>query len=386
MLESFSGNAAPGYCKLYQLPTLGYLSRNGKRMIVGDKFGQADIKMGVIRYHHTVPFELGAIQAEDSFKFTLWDTNNGNITAASYSRCMPQGIGVPEDGIYTFAISIRKATRPSGQVWPEALSLLEEGSFRLTYSYLDISEPGYELDEIIHTIAEPLTNGYISVRGNASKSFTQADLSAGDVVYHNTRLGDGTDVLKLTTCNINSRCTSFELKFAIRRKFRQTGDNIIYAEVGTAFNWTFQSNAEEAVWTLKGGVMTPPKNAAPTAGYIIEWSTYSRGATVVVDPANGHGWDKLPEYRNLKEQFYWDGGLPLGMVLSNVGYIETADRRPSSLAGNQAWKLPLYAGSYPFELTAYDPRTGESHSRRYVLVLTDTGLSIDGLTSESRDL
>lgn len=381
-----------GFYKLLLLPTLGYLSRNGVRMVTGDRFSQHEINSGLIRYTHTVAFEPGETEAEDSFKFTLWDSFNENITADSYSSCFPivsaddEPPVIPEDGVYEFLIHIRRPTNPTVEPWTELIIVREETSTPLTYQ-IQASEPGYSSDDIVHTLIKPMTNGFIRVRGITSKSFTQADVDAGDVVYVNTALGDGTDTIWLKTCNLVSRCVESKFEIQIEPKFRQIGDNIIYGPTGGVLHWEFQTNALDALWELRGFSLVAPQNSKPRANYIIEWSTYTETNTLPVDsPERGHGFDKLIEYRNLKEKLYWDGGLPLGVFVSSVGYLSNGDRSPVSQAGSQPWKLPSSAGSYPFTLTAYNPRTGESDIRRYMLVVTDSGLSIDGMASESRVL
>lgn len=383
-----SSVASKGFYKLRKLPTLGYLSNNGVPLQVGSKFTQADINLGKILFHHTVPLELGVDETTDSFQFSMWEEDLGDITGGMYSDCMPEReIDTPVDGLFTFVITIRRAVDPIAVVWPDTIQLREEGSLILSNAYLNVTDAGYASDEIIYTTAVQPKNGYVSLRGRKSDMFTQADVNAGDVVYVNTRLGDGTELLEFTVCNIKSRCVDVSLGLTINAKFRQTGDNVIYAEIGTRFNWTFSSNVENALWELRAGTEVPPKNTPPSAGYILDWSSYAETSDVPADsPDRGPGYDKLQSYRNIKERLFWDGGLPLGMTLSSVGYIGTADRKPTSLAGSQPWRLPLKPGRYPFTVMAFNPRTSESHIRRYVLVLMDNGLSNDGLASESIDL
>ncbi len=380
--------AAKGFFKIRKLPVLGYLTKNGVPLQVGSKFTQADIMAGKILYHNTVPIEPGETEAEDSFEFSLWDPELGNITLSSYSLCMPpREIETPEDGIFVFPITIVKPTVPGSTVTGEPLTLREEGTLLIDQFVLSVTDDGYEPEQIIHTITNTLVNGYISLRGRSTTMFTQADVNQQDVVYVNTKLGNGIERLEVTTCNIKSRCVDSSLEFTITPKFRQTGDNVIYAEIGSIFNWTFSTNATEALWELKDGTVEPPLGAMPFADYIVDWSTYTETSDLPVNsPERGPGYDKLSSYRNIKEKLYWDGGLPLGTTLSSVGYFGTTERTPASQAGTQPWLLPYHPGRYPFTATAYNPKTGETSTRRYVLVLTSSGLSNDGLASESIDL
>ncbi len=380
--------AAKGYFKIRKLPIFGYLTKNGVPLQVGSKFTQADIMAGKILYHNTVTIESGNDEAEDSFEFSLWDPELGDITLSSYHLCMPpREVETPEDGIFVFPITIVKPTVPEATVTGEPLTLREEGRLLIDKFVLSVTDAQYEPDQIIHTVTNTLENGYISLRGRSANMFTQADIDQEDVVYVNTKLGNGIERLEVTTCNIKARCVNSALEFTIAPKFRQTGDNVIYAEIGSIFNWTFSTNATEALWELKDGTEEPPLSAMPFADYIVDWSTYAVNSDLPVgSPDRGPGYDKLPSYRNIKEKLYWEGGLPLGTTLSSVGYFGTTERTPASQAGTQPWFLPYHPGRYPFTAIAYNPKTGETHTRRYVLVLTSSGLSNDGLASESVDL
>lgn len=389
MLHKIQSSVADkGFFKIRKLPTLGKLSRNGVPLQVGSKFTQADINAGRILYHSTVPLDPGVNETEDSFEFSMWEQDLGDITGDMYSDCMPpREIATPENGIFVFAITIKRPVDPTAGIDPGTVILREEGTLILANNLLSVVDPSFAPDEIIYTLTNKPANGYISLRGRNAEMFTQADINAGDVVYVNTRLGNAVERLEFNACTIKSRCVETSLDLSITPKFRQIGDNVIYAEVGTNFNWTFTSNAPNALWELRAGTDIPPVNTKPAAGYIVDWSTYVVNSDLPVDsPDRGPGYDKLSSYRNIKERLYWDGGLPLGVAFSSVGYIGTADRTPTSLAGTQPWKLPLKPGRYPFTVTAYDPRTGESFVRRYALVLTSNGLSNDGLASESIDL
>ncbi|MNR88506.1 hypothetical protein D3C72_194440 [compost metagenome] len=388
MHEIQSSVATKGLYKIRKLPTLGQLSQNGTLLQVGSRFTQADINAGRILYHSTVPLDPGVDQIEDSFEFSMWQEGLGDITGDMYSDCMPpREIPTPANGIFVFPITIKRPVDPIAGQWPDTIVLREEGSLVITSNLLSVTDPNFAPDEIIYTLTSKLANGYLSLRGRNAVAFTQADVNAGDVVYFNTRLGNGSERLEFNACTIESRCTETSLDLVITPKFRQIGDNVIYAEVGTTFHWSFTSNVPNALWELKSGTEVPPQNTPPSAGYIVDWSTYATNSDLPSDsPDRGPGFDKLPSYRNIKERLFWDGGLPLGVTLSSVGYIATADRKPSSLAGTQPWKLPLKTGRYPFTVVAFDPMTNETHVRRYILVLTSNGLSNDGLASESIDL
>jgi hypothetical protein len=81
--------------------------------------------------------------------------------------------------------------------------------------------------------------------------------------------------------------------------------------------------------------------------------------------------------------FYWKGGLPTGVTVTNTGTMYTSLRTPPSLAGTQHWRLPNEPIEYEFTLKATDPRSGQTDIRKYKLAVTQTGLSEQGLASES---
>lgn len=373
------------YFKIQRLPTKGVLSKNGSPLSVGSKFTQADIVKGVITYTHTVPSQGAG--AFDSFDFSLWDPELGHITAASYNSCMPERLTpTPEDGIFRFQITITTQS-PNETVTPSGLSLWETESYKLTPYVFNVVNTGFNPDQIIHTLREPLVNGYISLRGRKTDVFTQADINSGDVVYHNNRLGNRQEVIKLTSCNYRSDCLDAEINFEIKEMFHQTGDNVIYAPAGGTFVWEFQSNRPAALWSLDLGSTEAPLNAMRKDLTIVPWSSYATSSDEPVDTeGRGPGYDKMSAFRNVKETLYWQGGLPTGVYVSSTGFITTSSRTPTSQAGSQPWKLPNKPGSYPFSLSALDPVTGQFENRKYMLIVTNSGLSDGGLASESRDL
>lgn len=376
------------FYRLHRLPVHGILYKSGVPLVVGAKISQDDINRGRVAYQHTGSFVDGQTEDYDSFDFSLWDPENGTITADMYTDCMPaRSIETPSHGVFRFLIHITKPKTPDiiNPVTP--MKLIEFGTLTLTSQYLNASKENFTPDQIIHTIKTPPHNGFISLRGEQSLAFTQADINEGVVKYVNTRLGEGTDYIGLSSCSMDSVCSDTSLNFEIEPKFKQTGDNILYASTGSMFNWAFSTNMGDAVWELVNGSDQAPTSSMPFFGNILSWSTYSTTSDIPDGTEDrGPGYVNLPEYRNVRERLYWNGGLPVGVYFSNAGILSSARRIPDSLAGSQPWRLPNTPQSFYFTLKATNPKTGQNDIRKYVLVVTNTGLSDTGLESESRNL
>jgi len=370
------------YFKIHKLPALGLLMKNGIPLQVGSKFTQSDINENRITYRHTA---ITGQNALDSFDFTLWDSELGAITTSSYGPCMPpRDIETPADGVFRFAISILNVP-PINTVTPDTLELLETETLTLTMGIFNVVNAGFTPDQVIHTLRKPLSHGYITLRGKRSSTFTQADVNAGDVKYVNTHVGTGIERIEVTSCNLRSGCIDFDFTINILERFKITGDNVIYVKTGSRFVWEFTANRPSVLWSLSGGTEERPPYATERDLSIIGWSSYAMSSDQPYDSeGRGPGYDKL--FRNVRETLYWDGGLPKGIYLSNIGYMTCSLRNPPSLAGSQHWTIPNTPGEYPFEMIAFDATTGQMDSRKYMLVATMSGFSGSGLSSESKDL
>lgn len=374
------------FYKVISLPTMGYLARQGTKLVIGDRFSPDEVRRGDITYTNTVAIPEGTQAVVDNFQFALWDADFGVVTSTMYSPCAPTfDIPTPENGIFTFDIRINRSTAPNARIG-EPNVFLVGSTFPVTPLFFTAETSGLTDSQIVYQ-ASGLKNGYLLVQGLPNDRFTQADMVAGKVLYVNTQLGDGTEHMDLTVCNFRSQCSDISVDWAIQGVFEQTGDNVIYARVGEPFFWEFQTNSQDAIWQLFGGSDIAPPNASTPSNKIIEWSTYALTSNLPDgDPGRGEGYDKLPEYRNLKELQLWGGGLPKAVGISNRGWLGTGYRLPQSEAGSQPWSMPKAAGEYFFTLQATDPRTGMVSFRRYKLVVNINGTSIGGLTSESKDL
>lgn len=376
------------YFKVISLPEKGYLARNGKKLVIGDRFSPAEVVNGDITYTSTTEVPDGLSVDHDYFRFGLWKTGFGDITAADYSDCFGsnRAYPTPEDGVFEFEIRIHKDPAPILTLGA-AIVIAENETVPLDASlFTGASTPLLELQDLIYTV-DSIKHGHITVQGRPNNRFTESDLRGGKVLYHNDRLGDGVEQMEFTLCTRRSKCVSFSIKWAIKENFKQTGDNVIYAKANSEFYWEFQSSRPDTLWELLGGTQNAPQNASTPSQKIVEWSTYATTSSVAEDhPDRGYGYDKLPQYRNLREIDYWEAGLPKAMSISSYGSLGTGYRLPASQAGTQPWKTPKVPGSYFFTLIATDPRTGDMAFRRYNLVVTFSGTSVAGITSESKDL
>lgn len=379
-------NMLGSFFKLVSVPKYGFLTRNGNKLVPGSKFSNTDIERGLIKYiNERVPEEWESPSSEDSFTFVLWNSDIGTITSESYLPCydndnMP--FPTPMDGIFTFTIRINPIAPPIVEISSSYFILSENSSIRFDNFYFNSDNPGYSPNEIVHRITSDLKYGYIRVRGNKTDTFTQADVLSKSVSYVSGSKS-GVEHIELMSCNIASMCATSTFDITVVPEFKQIGDNVIYGQTGSVFIWDFKANRPHVIWELVNGTTRGPKNAPIPDDEIIESLS-----TIVSETPNQQVPNNtvLPEYRNLKESVLWDGGLPPGMMCSNMGYLETAERKPLSLAGSQPWVLPNRESEYFFTMKAIDAETGLVCYRRYQLVVNTDGTNIAGLLSESKSL
>jgi Cadherin-like len=373
------------FIRVMSLPEKGYLSRRGTAIVIGDRISPIELERGDITYTSTQNVPFGETSTTDSFTFSMWKTGFGIVTNTMYSECFSES-DTPADGIFTFDITIRKNNTPVITIG-NPIAVIEESTFPIDQTmFSSRNTPNLESDDLIYTITS-IKNGTITVQGKTNNRFTEADLKAGKVLYTNLRLGDGTEQIVGTLCTTRSNCIPFQVNWTITEKFKQTGDNVIYAAVDSELYWEFQANQPDTLWSLIGGTNNAPINVAKPSTKIIEWSSYTLASDLPEgDPGRGYGYDKLEQYRNIREIDMWEGGLPKNISVSSVGSISTGYRLPTSETGSQPWKTPKKPGSYYFTLMATNPRTGEIAFRRYNLVVTISGTSVTGKISESRDL
>jgi len=378
-----------GLFKLLTLPQYGYLVKGKTRLQVGSKFSQQDIFDEQIKFVSTTKVPDNVEFLEDSFKYNLYKYGLGNITADSYNTCLPdRDIEVPEDGIFEFSIRINKMTPPTITLIENKINVVEEKSTVLDNTVIHAELDGVSPNDLIYKLNTPLTNGYLSLRGKKTTMFTQADVNSNSIRYVATGMAPAWDTISLMVCTKTNQCVGpTVIDVEIHADFKQIGDNVIYARIDSVFTWTFQTNKPNALWSLRGGSDISPRNASTPSTGIIDWSNYAiADGAPLDDPERGLGFDKLIQYKNLHEQFYWDGGLPTGVAVSSIGYVGTQYRIPLSQAGTQPWKLPIEPGRYLFTVTAIDPVTGLSATRRYALITTQTGTNSAGLQSETQIL
>lgn len=379
-------NMLGSFITIKTLPRYGYLTRNGTRLVPGSKISNSDIARGIVKYtNERMPEEWEDPNQEDSFTFTLWNSDIGTITSSSYVECFPNDdmpFPTPADGIFTFVIRINRISPPVLQVDSSHFVLPENNSIRLDGFYFNATNGGFTPNEIVHRITSELKYGYFTVRGARTTSFTQADVQSKSVAYVSGN-NSGVEHVEFTSCNTQSMCSTNSFDIQIVPEFKQIGDNILYGQTGSVFVWDFQANRPHVVWELVNGSNRAPRNAPPIPETLIE------NLSVIVSETTGQqvpNESVLPQYRNLHETILWDGGLPFGVMCSNIGYIETAERRPLSQAGSQPWVLPKHESEYFFTIKATDAETGFVCYRRYKLIVNTDGTSIDGLTSESKSL
>ncbi len=148
---------------LTDLPDFGFIQRNGVTLGIGDKFSQANINNGDVRYLNN-----GGESTIDGFGFSVTDPDGSGPVFGSFNitinpiNDVPQlaantGISVPEAGIETF------------------------NEFNLL-----TSDPDNTPSELVYTVVTSVTNGTLTRNGvqlGNGDTFTQQNINDGLLVY-----------------------------------------------------------------------------------------------------------------------------------------------------------------------------------------------------------
>lgn len=360
------------YARIVKRPTKGFLTLNKSRLRVGDFFTLADINNGDIFYTHTA--NMADVSDTDSFEFILFDIE-GDITRDRYSSCFitEYGITVPENGIYTYEISINGASRPTAVI--NILNAETNSTIQLTPLIISSSSVDFAADDIIISASKPLTGVFI-VNGVESNIFTQQEINKGNV-YFKTYSEPSDEQIKLTITNSKSKSIEETLKINVVTKFEFVGDNVIYQQILAEVYLNIKTNRQNVIFVLKNGITKTPIGVVyKVDDDLIPFTEYNEiGSTSV---AVGAGVDKLPQFRNYKNITYWDGGLSYGVSLNSRGELLSNTHIPEIDLGSDQWVLPVMPQEYPFIVEAIDTVTGNSIEREYKIITTYTGFGPNG--------
>ncbi|AUZ94833.1 hypothetical protein FDI40_gp021 [Agrobacterium phage Atu_ph07] len=345
---------------------------NKTRLRVGDFFTLADINNGKIYYTHTS--NLTDTTDTDSFEFILFDIE-GDITRARYSSCFltEYNITVPENGIYTYEITINGASRPTAVI--NVLNAETNSSIQITPLIISSSSDGFNADDIIISASKP-TSGAFIVNGVESDVFTQQEINKGNV-YFKTYSEPKSEQITLSIVNGKSKSITETLQVNVETKFEFTGDNVIYQQILADVYLNITTNRPNVIFVLKNGITKTPIGVVyKVDDDLIPFTEYNEVGTT--NTAVGEGVNKLPQYRNYKNITYWDGGLSYGVSLNSRGELLSNTHIPEIDLGSDQWVLPVTPREYPFVVEAIDTVTGKSIEREYKIITTYTGFGPNG--------
>lgn len=360
------------YARIVKRPTKGFLTLNKTRLRVGDFFTLADINNGKIYYTHTS--NLIDTTDTDSFEFILFDIE-GDITRARYSSCFltEYNITVPENGIYTYEITINGASRPTAVI--NVLNAETNSSIQITPLIISSSSDGFNADDIIISASKPTTGAFI-VNGVESDVFTQQEINKGNV-YFKTYSEPKSEQITLSIVNSKSKSITETLQINVETKFEFTGDNVIYQQILADVYLNITTNRPNVIFVLKNGITKTPIGVVyKVDDDLIPFTEYNEVGTT--NTAVGEGVNKLPQYRNYKNITYWDGGLSYGVSLNSRGELLSNTHIPEIDLGSDQWVLPVTPQEYPFVVEAIDTVTGKSIEREYKIITTYTGFGPNG--------
>lgn len=360
------------YARIVKRPTKGFLTLNKTRLRVGDFFTLADINNGKIYYTHTS--NLADTTDTDSFEFILFDIE-GDITRARYSSCFltEYNITVPENGIYTYEITINGASRPNAVI--NVLNAETNSSIQITPLIISSSSEGFNADDIIISASKP-TSGAFIVNGVESDVFTQQEINKGNV-YFKTYSEPKSEQITLSIVNGKSKSITETLQVNVETKFEFTGDNVIYQQILADVYMNITTNRPNVIFVLKNGITKTPIGVVyKVDDDLIPFTEYNEVGTT--NTAVGEGVNKLPQYRNYKNITYWDGGLSYGVSLNSRGELLSNTHIPEIDLGSDQWVLPVTPQEYPFIVEAIDTVTGKSIEREYKIITTYTGFGPNG--------
>lgn len=360
------------YARIVKRPTKGFLTLNKTRLRVGDFFTLADINNGKIYYTHTS--NLTDTTDTDSFEFILFDIE-GDITRARYSSCFltEYNITVPENGIYTYEITINGASRPTAVI--NVLNAETNSSIQITPLIISSSSDGFNADDIIISASKP-TSGAFIVNGVESDVFTQQEINKGNV-YFKTYSEPKSEQITLSIVNGKSKSINETLQVNVETKFEFTGDNVIYQQILADVYLNITTNRPNVIFVLKNGITKTPIGVVyKVDDDLIPFTEYNEVGTT--NTAVGEGVNKLPQYRNYKNITYWDGGLSYGVSLNSRGELLSNTHIPEIDLGSDQWVLPVTPQEYPFVVEAIDTVTGKSIEREYKIITTYTGFGPNG--------
>lgn len=360
------------YARIVKRPTKGFLTLNKTRLRVGDFFTLADINNGKIYYTHTS--NLTDTTDTDSFEFILFDIE-GDITRARYSSCFltEYNITVPENGIYTYEITINGASRPTAVI--NVLNAETNSSIQITPLIISSSSEGFNADDIIISSSKP-TSGAFIVNGVESDVFTQQEINKGNV-YFKTYSEPKSEQITLSIVNGKSKSITETLQVNVETKFEFTGDNVIYQQILADVYLNITTNRPNVIFVLKNGITKTPIGVVyKVDDDLIPFTEYNEVGTT--NTAVGEGANKLPQYRNYKNITYWDGGLSYGVSLNSRGELLSNTHIPEIDLGSDQWVLPVTPQEYPFVVEAIDTVTGKSIEREYKIITTYTGFGPNG--------
>ena len=360
------------YARIVKRPTKGFLTLNKTRLRVGDFFTLADINNGKIYYTHTS--NLTDTTDTDSFEFILFDIE-GDITRERYSSCFltEYNITVPENGIYTYEITINGASRPTAVI--NVLNAETNSSIQITPLIISSSSDGFNADDIIISASKP-TSGAFIVNGVESDVFTQQEINKGNV-YFKTYSEPKSEQITLSIVNGKSKSINETLQVNVETKFEFTGDNVIYQQILADVYLNITTNRPNVIFVLKNGITKTPIGVVyKVDDDLIPFTEYNEVGTT--NTAVGEGVNKLPQYRNYKNITYWDGGLSYGVSLNSRGELLSNTHIPEIDLGSDQWVLPVTPQEYPFVVEAIDTVTGKSIEREYKIITTYTGFGPNG--------
>jgi Cadherin-like len=364
------------YIKILSVPSYGYLTKNGSKIYAGARISNTDISLGKLKYYHTGTIPTLDETQTDSFTFCIWDENNSIVTSDSYTLCnLPDSF--PSDGIFTFTITINRKEDLSIVGDNSTFTLYQGDSLLISQTSVNASKIGIDPSKIYFNVSSSLKLGYFKVNGKKTSKFTQADINSNSVYYINETYGTETILLDITSDSVNK--TSIEFSIISLETIKFSGDNVFYVKAGSSLNVSLSNNIGDGLYSLVDGTTTLPNYINEVKSDIISWSEYLITSSLdSTDPNRGPGYDKLAEYRNINYSAMVRGGLPDGLYLGSDGII-------SAFTGLNINVLNTL-GNYDFKVKVIDPKTGNSYTKTYRIVINLTGVNSNNEYSESIDL
>jgi len=135
--------AERGLYQLRTLPTKGNLLLNGEIMKVGQRFTHEDVGAGRFQYQNT-KVDLKAEIMSDSFKYVVPISETEILTAETpRSTCLPPA-NIPEDGVFTFGITILCIPFPK-EIINKKITIMEDETLCFSRAHLFYSSDSEEI-------------------------------------------------------------------------------------------------------------------------------------------------------------------------------------------------------------------------------------------------